>query len=373
MFKWLRNLFGSSITPEEQRYKDKAWREFDEVTSCATQSLANAQREKLKAKVLAEIDEIILQARAIGKPPGQVDKERIDEENARREEERQLLNDGIPMSFDEFSRIIIPILMRYPQSPIFNFSEDEAKNLFYFAGANTYAGQRDARDGLAWKQHDVIIQAARSLRQNYERLNAGASLGKSIKIHVRDKCCLSLFNGKTTQAAELLDAYTNQNSEFPVFPPPEAPCLLDDGAWKACNVFMTPEYGHADTTIPCNWRDTLIGRSRNRLIDQLAEAEAELEHYGESIRDAHSAIGSAPDVRCLSQLGISVLRDMQRRYGVRGHRKIVDIANQMLAHEQASEEIRNIATAWQESELNRAKADAMACFEQVQWIRRRLW
>ena len=313
-------------------------------------------------------------------PEGQADREHLaskaranqDQRIASTNAENELLRIGITMSFDDFCKIIIPILMRYPQSPIFVFSEDEAMNLYAFAGARTYSEQRDAKDRLNWKQHDVIIQAARSLRQNYERLNAGASLGKSIKIHVKDKCCLALFNGKTAQAVELLDAYTNQNSEFPVFPPPEAPCLLDDGVWKTCNVLIHPEWNHANTTIPCNWCDALIEQGRSILVDQLAQAEAELEYQGDAIRDAHNAIGAAPNVSSLLSLGNSGLRDMQRRYGLRGHRKMIDIAEQLFSHPPASDEIKKISTAWQESELERVKANAIVCFEWVQWIKRRL-
>lgn len=372
MLKWLHKLFVPRVN------KNKIENDADDVVKKLLDQYCHSIQEEDKNKILENFR--ARTAKTLRAMPSDIEgfeadraRQAVQSELARKEaaqreqHERNVLQDGIPMSADEFNRVILPILMLYPQSPV-GFTNTHAALLYRYAEAKTYAEQRSIKDQLDWQYNDIIIGAARSHRLNYEFLNAAASIGKTVKIHVRDNCCLSVFNGSTAQASDLLGAYTNIHGEFPIFPPIEAPCLIDDGTWKTCSVWLHPEYKRTDATMPCNWRDALNAERITRLERQLANVRDALDDHGADIREASAAIGSQPDIRCLTDLSTKELRDLQHKHGLRGHRRKVDIAMQLMAHTGAEDDICVIARSRQEANFDRAKSSAREHLEHIEWL-----
>lgn len=369
MIGWLRRLLGRRDSPEAEALTvvERLYRRYlPSIRGVELEQNLQRHREAIREDMRglpsdrAEMERMAGDARA----QRQREIERVNAEN-------ELLQCPAPMSLDDFARIIPPILMRYPQFPA-GFTDEGAALLHAYAGAKTHAEQMNARDHLAWMYHEVILSAARTLRSNHEKLTAAASVGRSVVIQVPEHCCLAMFDGKIAQARELLDAYLEPDSELPVLPPPETPCLLRDGVWQVCEIWLRPEFVRSETTVPCNWRDALNAQRASMLKAELLAARSELESLVEKIRAASNAMGSQPDEKCLCQLGIRGLRDMQRRHGLRGHRKMADIATQLLAHRPAENEIEAISIAWRKQELVRAKQDARRCVEHIGWLERQI-
>lgn len=376
MLKWLHKLFGPRVN--KNKIENDAVKVVKKLLDQYCYSIQAGDKNKILEKVRARA------AKSLNAMPDDVEGFEIEvareaepfelaqkEAAQRAQHEQKILQDGIPMSAEEFNRIILPILMLYPQFPV-GFTNMHTALLYRYAEAKTYSEQRSIKDQLDWQYNDIIIDAARSLRLNYERLNAAASIGKTVKIHVRDKCCLSIFNGSRAQASDLLGAYTNIHGEFPIFPPIETPCMIDDGTWKICAVLLWPEYERTDATMPCNWRDALNAERIIRLERQLADARDALDGHGADIREASAAIGSPPDIRCLTDLGAKELRAMQHKHGLRGHRRKVDIAMQLMAYTGAEDDVCAIARSWQETNFDRVKNSARECFEHIEWLEQKI-
>lgn len=303
--------------------------------------------------------------------------------------EHDLATIGCPMSKDEFAQFIIPLLLRYPHTSV-GYDIGDAGLLYKYSGTDAIE-KRDAYELLRWKHHDLILQTACMLRRNFEILMGAGVLGRNVSISTQENCCLSIFNDRTVNTLELISAYDNPDGDYPLFPPIETPCVYQDGAYKLCNVwistvnnnrrshgdhnfaaYLDDHFGkaHARGNLPWidNWRDVLVGERNKLLREQIIDINEDLERYGNGLEELNNSVGTPPTAEMLSKIGMQELRSLQKKYGIRGHRTMLDIAAQFITFEPAQKEIQEIVDSIRAREINSHIEEAKRCFSHIKQL-----
>lgn len=302
--------------------------------------------------------------------------------------EHDLATIGCPMSKDEFAQFIIPLLLRYPHTSA-GYDFGDADLLYKYSGTDPIE-KRDAYELLRWKHHDLILQTACMLRRNFEILMGAGVLGRDVTISTQENCCLSIFNGRTVNTLELISAYGNPDGDFPLFPPIETPCVYQDGAYRLCQVlisavnnrqihgdpnfaaYLDDHFGKARAigNLPWidNWRDVLVGERNKLLHEQIIGINEDLERHGNSLEALNNSVGTPPIAEILARIGMQELRALQKKYGIRGHRTMIDIAAQFIAFEPAQKEIQEIVDSIRAREINSHIEEAKRCFGHIKQL-----
>ncbi|HQS59687.1 MAG TPA: hypothetical protein PKZ37_15010 [Gallionellaceae bacterium] len=314
-----------------------------------------------------------------------IDQEQISASNTKQKIERELQTIGCPMSFEEFIKFIVPLLLRYPHTSV-GYNTSDAELLYKFSGKDPSA-KNDAYELLRWKHNDLILQTACMLRNNFELLMGAGVLGMDVTISTQENCCLSIFNGRTVNTLELISAYDNPDGEFPLFPPIETPCVYQDGAHRLCHVLITavnnrqihgdPDFAaylddhfgkaRAIGNLPWidNWRDVLVGERNKLLREQIIGISEDLKHHGDSLETLNLSIGTPPTAETLSRIGMKELRTLQKKYGIHGHRTMIDISKQLITFKPAQEEIQALADSIRIDDVNSHIEEAKRCFDHI--------
>lgn len=193
----------------------------------------------------------------------------------------------------------------------------------------------------------------------------------------RETCEIArnLIADKEYSIDRLLDAYDDPDGPVPILPHPRCQNFqIDGGGWCRCTWVATHQ------SLPpgvdpdfANWMNELFEvegkksrESARRARDARLEVdfEAEYEQVRKDVEDARQRLDSlrkspfvlTPDLLAHHFL-MSDLRDLQRRLGVKGHRKKVDIAAQLISLESAADVLAGIRKqihkdkiSWAESE-----------------------
>lgn len=371
LFSWFRSRRSLKFTQAEIAYKEEQWDRLNNgqwgIIGREIRKLSKDQQAKFKAKVFAELAERILFARTVGTSPKQIDAERLAEENARLQHRHELLKDGVPMSREEFARIVPPLLLRYSTSSV-GYGPADLELLYRYSGGDPNE-RHAAREQLVWRHHDLILTIASSLRKNYEVLSAARQLGETTRIILsRKHCCLDVLDGCVVAPENLLRAYREPNGGFPLLPPIGTPCMERDGASCLCSIHVMTTGGRQPETLPENWREVLTKRRKDELWQRRNQAvEASAEAIAAAAKMAAS-IDAPPTINELAHLHISELRQIQKKYGVLGHRTKDAISRQLISTRAAQGDALKIVQKWRQDRLEQLRKVAQDCQSHIQWI-----
>lgn len=198
------------------------------------------------------------------------------------EHRRQQLLSSYFLSKNDFLKIIIPALAKFPfASDIEGVSSKEA-NLLWKASAiynadtplsERYAIQ-DAKDALMGRFHPSVLDTCTALRRNYEVLRRAANAGcLKVKLIVdRDcRCFGDVLDGTHVQTADALAAFESSRFETPLLPPYQAACANCEVP-RICRVTLLPVEPPNDLNGSFNpdfqaWLDETLGTGCPMLPD----------------------------------------------------------------------------------------------------------
>jgi hypothetical protein len=204
-----------------------------------------AQWQEAKTKLRAKVDANIEKAKP-RKPDEPGDWELRNAAEARR---RELLSTSYFVSREEFDRLILGALARFPfGAGVKSLSADDAESLWQ-ASATLPASAlpadrykvRDAKNGLV-RYHPAMLETCTTLRRNYEVLRRAQTAGCiEVKAIVRQGCACygAALDGKRVRVDAALAAFESDSTHAPLLPPPQADCCLREDP-RLCDVTLLP-------------------------------------------------------------------------------------------------------------------------------------
>lgn len=196
------------------------------------------------------------------------------------EHRHQQLQSSYFLSKDDFLKIVIPALAKFPfASDIEEISQKEA-NLLWKASASYDAplserdAIQDAKDALMERFHPSVLDTCTALRGNYEVLRRAANAGcLKVKLIVERGCrCFGdVLDGTHVRTADALAAFEDSRFETPLLPPYQAACANCEDP-RICRVTLLPVEppndvdGNFDPNFQA-WLDETLGTGSPMLPD----------------------------------------------------------------------------------------------------------
>lgn len=220
MLRLIARLFGVKYSEEELSYRDATWKAIEELMpEDFKQDIAGW--EKFKAKALEEINEKVKYARSVGRPPQDLERERINQINAELEREHYLLNQGYLLTEEDYKADIYPNLLKltfFPGRGERAWGGEEIEQVVYRLSSSEYHVSSEAKDKLLGKCDVYVVSGiVRAMRRNYEKLRCAELAGhKRILLSKNDKSC-RCCNERDPDASihELLAEYRSVSLSFP--------------------------------------------------------------------------------------------------------------------------------------------------------------
>lgn len=313
------------------------------------------------------------------------------------------------ITFETFRRVIPPLLLKFPFCAI-GFT-DEHIRLIWLSTSSDGKVAYQAKESLRWSHNDATLDVASQLRRNYESLLMARDTGsQSVSIGARSGCaCMDGIAKRLAPTESMIAAFEGRASSLPVIPSPELPCCFDQEVQTPCQCWVfgkaewtigeinkptskahpqehaahqnlielksLVEFGGKIEPLSENWKTILlensakmIGAKINAIIEYQAENKAELD----LMLSGASPIAHNPTEELTVAMSMKEMRDMQKRFGLRGHRSKADIAAQIIGHHPAGAEVselfkkRNIEYASHlKSYISDADSDIEALKEQM--------
>ena len=209
------------LSPDEEAYKVKTWHQVETLVGPALK-YDPSDLSQIKDKALAEIDQHILHARAIGKTAQQLEDERVAELNRQIAARRVVLQNGYALTQEDFMTTLLPILAGIsfvPDPEARAWSGKQISELLYSVSDSDYHTSKDAQDALMGLCDTMAVtHIAKALRTQYETLRKAAQAGVPLvraytDRHACEKC--RALEGKELGVAMLLEAFASGRVAFP--------------------------------------------------------------------------------------------------------------------------------------------------------------
>jgi hypothetical protein len=201
------------------------------------------------------------------------------------------------MNLDTFKKVIASHLIDYPFSII--GIDDRIAYLLCMASSETYTESSEAKKTLQWEANDKFTEVAVSLITKYDIVLQAINEDTLLKIVTPENCdCMRELNNITLDPKDLLSAYIDKDSQFPLLPPKETICGFDQEL-NICseNILLVPVIKSSnydtdqeftdnirkilrqgtkpDRELSSNWRENLLTDAINYIARKYKEAEQE--------------------------------------------------------------------------------------------------
>lgn len=204
-----------------------------------TEAEWQATRARLQAKVDANLNRKETPEEAL----------RRTKDNERHAERCERLRAPNPVSLNEFTSTLLPVLSRYPFAPdVSDFSPEDIQNLWLASSQITEASTWDqkyqvqeAQSAMKIRYHPAVLETCQNLRRTFEALCRARSAGcEEVKVVVRDGCrCYGELDGTYIKVAEALASFYGTTASGPLLPPAESECGYNESP-RLCNISLIP-------------------------------------------------------------------------------------------------------------------------------------